>query len=159
ATQCMSVDLPEPDGPMMAVNRPASKPTVTASSAITAVGPDPYTLAASTARAARRVRTSVDVAVGVVVMPRASARHPGPSLPGGMIPAYARRGTRPGGGCSAAAVGPGRPAGAHEPRLVGEHDELGAVAGPQLGHGPADVGLGGHGADDEPLGDLVVGQP
>ncbi len=37
----MSVDLPEPDGPMMALKRPRSKETVTPSSASTAVSPSP----------------------------------------------------------------------------------------------------------------------
>ena len=35
ATQCISVDLPEPDGPMIAVYRPRSKSTVTSSRART----------------------------------------------------------------------------------------------------------------------------
>jgi hypothetical protein len=46
-----------------------------------------------------------------------------------------------------------------ESRLVGEHDELGAVADGEFGHGPADVGLGGERAHDEPGGDLLVGEP
>ena len=37
----MSVDLPEPDGPMIAVKRPAGKPTVTPSSARTSASPSP----------------------------------------------------------------------------------------------------------------------
>ena len=41
ATQCMRVDLPEPDGPMMAVKRPVGKSTVTSSRATTAVSPVP----------------------------------------------------------------------------------------------------------------------
>ncbi len=41
ARQCMSVDLPEPDGPMMAVNRPAGIAMVTSSRARTAVSPLP----------------------------------------------------------------------------------------------------------------------
>ena len=41
ATQCISVDLPEPDGPMIAVKRPAGNSTVTPSSARTAVSPAP----------------------------------------------------------------------------------------------------------------------
>ena len=39
--QCISVDLPEPDGPMTAVNRPVGISTVTSSRAITAVSPEP----------------------------------------------------------------------------------------------------------------------
>jgi hypothetical protein len=41
AAQCMSVDLPEPEGPMIAVNLPAAKPTLTPSRARTAVSPLP----------------------------------------------------------------------------------------------------------------------
>ena len=41
AAQCMSVDLPEPEGPMMAVNWPRRKSTVTWSSATTRVSPCP----------------------------------------------------------------------------------------------------------------------
>ncbi len=52
ATQCISVDFPEPDGPMMAVKRPASKSTLTSSSARTSVSSEPYTLTALVARAA-----------------------------------------------------------------------------------------------------------
>ena len=39
--QCMSVDLPEPDGPMIAVNCPRAKSHVTASRATTRVSPEP----------------------------------------------------------------------------------------------------------------------
>ena len=38
---CISVDLPEPDGPMIAVNAPAGKSRVTPSSAWTAASPSP----------------------------------------------------------------------------------------------------------------------
>ena len=41
ATHCMSVLLPEPDGPMMAVNCWAGNDTVTPASAWTSVSPDP----------------------------------------------------------------------------------------------------------------------
>jgi hypothetical protein len=41
ARQCISVDLPDPDGPMMAANAPVSKPTDTPSKAWTALGPCP----------------------------------------------------------------------------------------------------------------------
>ena len=39
--QCMSVDFPEPEGPMTAVNRPRSKATLTLSSARTVAWPAP----------------------------------------------------------------------------------------------------------------------
>lgn len=41
AAQCMRVDLPEPEGPMMAVKRPVPKPSVTPSSARTSASPLP----------------------------------------------------------------------------------------------------------------------
>jgi len=47
--QCMSVDLPEPEGPMMAVKAPLPKLTETRSSATTCVSPRPYTLTTSSA--------------------------------------------------------------------------------------------------------------
>jgi hypothetical protein len=54
ARQCMRVDLPEPEGPMMAVNRPAGTARLTLSRARTAVSPRPYTLVTASARAAGR---------------------------------------------------------------------------------------------------------
>ena len=39
--QCMSVDLPEPDGPMTAVNCPRSNSTLTPSRAVTTASPLP----------------------------------------------------------------------------------------------------------------------
>ena len=41
ARQCISVDLPEPDGPMIALKRPVGKATETWSRARTEVSPDP----------------------------------------------------------------------------------------------------------------------
>ena len=41
ATQCIRVDLPEPEGPMMAVKRRRAKSTVTSSRARTWVSPLP----------------------------------------------------------------------------------------------------------------------
>ena len=52
ARQCISVDFPEPDGPMMAVTRPVGSSSETPSSARTAVAPSPYTFTTSTAAAA-----------------------------------------------------------------------------------------------------------
>ena len=48
----MSVDLPEPDGPMIAVNRPRSNSALTPRSATTCASPVPYTFHTSFARAA-----------------------------------------------------------------------------------------------------------
>ena len=42
ARMCMSVDLPEPDGPITAVSLPRSISTDTSRSAVTAVSPSPY---------------------------------------------------------------------------------------------------------------------
>jgi hypothetical protein len=41
AMQWSSVDFPDPDAPMIAVNRPASKSTVTPPSATTSASPEP----------------------------------------------------------------------------------------------------------------------
>jgi hypothetical protein len=41
AAQCMSVDLPDPEGPMMAVKRAVGNATLTPSSARTSVPPTP----------------------------------------------------------------------------------------------------------------------
>ena len=48
----MNVDLPDPDGPMIAVNSPTGKVAVTPSSAVTSVCPVPYTFRSSMACAA-----------------------------------------------------------------------------------------------------------
>ena len=42
ASRCMSVDLPEPEGPMTAVNWPTGTSSVTPRSAWTADSPSPY---------------------------------------------------------------------------------------------------------------------
>src|SRR5215211_213735 len=51
-----------------------------------------------------------------------------------------------------------RGSGLDQAALVGDHDELGAVAGAELEQDAADVGLGGGGADDQPFGDLLVAE-
>ena len=50
--QCIRVDLPEPEGPMIALKRPVSKATSTPSMARTAFSPSPYTFVAPTVLAA-----------------------------------------------------------------------------------------------------------
>ena len=50
--QCISVDFPDPEGPMTAVNRPRSNVTVTPASACTVARPVPYVLRRSIAWAA-----------------------------------------------------------------------------------------------------------
>ncbi len=52
ARQCISVDLPDPDGPMTAVKRPRAMSTSTESRASTVVSPEPYALVSARARAA-----------------------------------------------------------------------------------------------------------
>src|ERR1035438_7309162 len=52
ARQCRRVDLPEPDGPMIALNWPLPNATVIPSSARTMASPFPYSLTASDVRAA-----------------------------------------------------------------------------------------------------------
>ncbi len=52
ASVCINVDLPDPDGPMIAVNCPRSSSTLTPCSAMTWASPLPYTFHTSTARAA-----------------------------------------------------------------------------------------------------------
>lgn len=47
--------------------------------------------------------------------------------------------------------------GCDESALVGDDDELGAVAGVEFEHGAADVGLYGQGAEEQLVGDLVIG--
>ena len=51
--QCIRVDFPDPDGPMIAVKRPRGIPTVTPSSATTRASPCPYTFAIRWVRAAK----------------------------------------------------------------------------------------------------------
>ena len=54
ARQCIRVDLPDPDGPMIAVNRARANAAVTPSSARTAVSPEPNTLTRSVVATALR---------------------------------------------------------------------------------------------------------
>ncbi len=62
ARQCISVDFPEPDGPMTAVKRPRAMSTSTESRASTVVSPEPYALIRPRARAAM---PSADAGPGV----------------------------------------------------------------------------------------------
>ena len=73
--QCISVDFPDPDGPMTAVKRPRSKVTLTPASACTVACPVPYVLRRSMARAAG-VGATVSGAAGSVsaTMPHSSCR-------------------------------------------------------------------------------------
>lgn len=47
---------------------------------------------------------------------------------------------------------------AHQTGLVRNHHELRPVTGPELDHGPADVGTRGRAADHQSFGDLVIAQ-
>ena len=67
ARQCINVDFPDPDGPMIAVNCPPGMLRLTLLSAITAVSPVPYTFRAFSAR-------TTAVVVSDVVMLLASMR-------------------------------------------------------------------------------------
>ena len=91
ARQCRSVDLPDPEGPMMAVSRPASKLMEIPSRARTSVGPLPYTLTASTARAATVVVVGAELRTAVIATsrlvesssierPTPAAESPGPNV-------------------------------------------------------------------------------
>ncbi len=51
AMQCMRVDFPEPDGPMIAANSPRAKSRSTPARALTCASPVPYTLVRSRADA------------------------------------------------------------------------------------------------------------
>src|ERR687887_1119703 len=98
ARQCIRVDLPEPDGPMMAVNWPAGRSTETPSRARTAVSPCPYTLTRSTALAAKRVRW-LSISDELTSSPLLDGRGPQPTslllLPGaGSARALTRLGRR-----------------------------------------------------------------
>jgi hypothetical protein len=55
ARQCISVDFPEPDGPMIDVKRPVSSSRSTSSRAVTEASPMPYTFVACSARAATAI--------------------------------------------------------------------------------------------------------
>ena len=64
ARQCINVDFPDPDGPMIAANSPAANATSTPSSATTLASPVPYTFDRPTAWAATLVSvTSISLAV------------------------------------------------------------------------------------------------
>ena len=67
ARQCISVDLPEPDGPITAVNRPLSMARSTPARARTSVRPLPYTFTAASARTATAVAV-LGASVVVIVM-------------------------------------------------------------------------------------------
>src|SRR3954451_7988352 len=71
ARQCINVDLPDPDGPMIAVNWPRCSSTSTWSSAQTAVGPVPKLFTTPTARAAANVGEA-EVIMLELVMAQAS---------------------------------------------------------------------------------------
>ncbi len=92
AMQCINVDLPEPEGPMMAVYSPSRKSTVTFSRATTRVSPSPYTLLRPTARAAARPVRTADPVVVVTALSCRSGRRSQPAL---WVPLHRRRGSGP----------------------------------------------------------------
>src|SRR3954462_11435483 len=86
ARQCISVLLPDPDGPMIAVKRPLSNCTVTPSRARTSLSPPPYTFSASTAPAAAVIIIVCWLMDNVVVLAtgeRIHIRSDGGQPPGG----------------------------------------------------------------------------
>src|SRR5581483_7132432 len=68
ARQWRSVDLPEPEGPMMTMKWPAGTSIDRPSRARTAVSPRPYTLVTSTARDAIRVSAGEDLGARLVAL-------------------------------------------------------------------------------------------
>src|SRR4051794_8156194 len=65
AATCRSVLLPDPDGPMMAVNDPRANPTLMPSSAMTAASPSPWTLRTSRRATAGATTTVAATAVAM----------------------------------------------------------------------------------------------
>jgi hypothetical protein len=82
AMQCNSVDFPEPDGPIMALNRAVSNATVTPSSARTSVEPLPYSFTASTIAAAASFGRVAAGEESVIAMPP-SDRYDRPAIGAG----------------------------------------------------------------------------
>ncbi len=62
--QCMRVDLPDPEGPITAVNSAVTKSTVTPSRAAMVAEPAPYSLRRSIARAAIAVPVAAEGVTG-----------------------------------------------------------------------------------------------
>src|SRR6187551_792444 len=75
---CMSVDLPEPEGPMTAVSLPRSTSRLTPQSALTAVSPSPYTRLRSRAET---TGSGVPVRASSVAAVASSPIDPAPSVP------------------------------------------------------------------------------
>src|SRR5918996_1000026 len=67
ARQCMRVDLPDPEGPMMAVKRPAGRARLTPSRARTAVSPSPHPFPACSVRTAMGAGDAPSPAVVLVI--------------------------------------------------------------------------------------------
>ena len=71
--QCIRVDLPEPEGPMIAVKRADGNATVTSFKASTSVSPEPYAFVAPSEWAAVSVPVATPAAApGVVAGPSAA---------------------------------------------------------------------------------------
>src|SRR6202023_2636680 len=74
---CMSVDSPEPEGPITARKSPSFTVSDTASTARTSASPSPYTLQTST----RRMISAATSAAGAAGAPPAPDAPPAPCLP------------------------------------------------------------------------------
>src|SRR5205085_2355759 len=75
AMQWRSVDFPDPEGPMIALNRAASNATLTPSSARTSVDRLPYTFVASTVAAAAETGNFSAVERSIVAIPTLPVTH------------------------------------------------------------------------------------
>ena len=88
----MSVDLPEPDGPMIAVKAPLANATLTPRRAWTAASPEPYTLVTSVATTAGGALTTVLVTDDSLIIWRnvINARDGREPVPSAARPAFGR---------------------------------------------------------------------
>ena len=77
---CISVDLPEPDGPMTAVSAPGATSTETPRSASTAVSPSPY-------RRVRSLATTTGCSVSTLLSHVRLLVGSAPTLPDRVTPA------------------------------------------------------------------------
>src|SRR4051812_20862786 len=155
AITCIRVDLPDPLGPMIAVKRPASIPSVAPSRALTSAPPPPYDFVASTTRA---TRAPVEATVGATVvnvslvtfsmLPTLRKRRTGRILPRG-YPASVRR---------MISIRFRWSLDSGETVLEGVDDHLNPVPEPEFAEDPADVRLHGGFAEELRRRDLRVAE-
>src|SRR5215469_3905100 len=130
AMQFIKVDLPEPEGPIIALKEPVGMSRLTPASAVTAASPCPYTFTRSRARAAGGASVVVFSGVSVVVfmLPTLGLRCPGPRRPAVLTSVSIL-------GWSATLRW------ARQPRLVGVNHELHPIPRADLGQQVVHVGL------------------